>query len=150
MAVWDLQIGVIRGMGAALCLLLTKNEYSVSFYDPGMFRWGRRLFYLVTIGGHRWRQGAETALWRQKPEPGRCSLSRSHAQGYLSHVREDGISSAFLISTPHGSVINKTINALWPHLKKGGGMIDAANEAYHNTERRQQEQVINNLRGYRY
>lgn len=43
----------------------------------------------------------------------------------------------FVFSIPHGSVGDKTVEGLEPHLKKGDVIIDCSNELWTNTERRQ-------------
>ena len=46
-------------------------------------------------------------------------------------------SKYFVLSVPHGSVGDKTVDGLEPYLKKGDVFIDCSNEHWQNTERRQ-------------
>lgn len=45
----------------------------------------------------------------------------------------------FFLSLPYGSVGDKTVDSLLPYLEKGDIIIDASNENYQSTERRQKK-----------
>lgn len=49
-----------------------------------------------------------------------------------------GSPKAFVFSTPHGTVADKTIDGLQPFLEKGDLIMDAGNEKWTETERRQE------------
>lgn len=54
-----------------------------------------------------------------------------------SNLKEKDHPRVFLFSTPHGSVGDKSVEGLRPHMDKGDIIIDCANEHFENTERRQ-------------
>ena len=56
---------------------------------------------------------------------------------YESLCKALGSPKVFVFSLPHGSVGDKTVEGLRPYLKEGDIILDASNEHYQNTERRQ-------------
>ena len=52
----------------------------------------------------------------------------------------------FVWSLPHGTVGDKVLDALMPYLRKGDIIIDAANEHWENSERRQGKCVPKGIR----
>lgn len=67
-------------------------------------------------------------------------------QDYESLCKNLGDVKVFVWSLPHGDVGDKVLADLMPHLKKGDIIIDAANEHWENTERRQGKCVTKGIR----
>lgn len=51
-----------------------------------------------------------------------------------------------LFSLPHGNVGDKVLEGLLPYLTSGDIILDAANENYENTQRRQGKTVVKGIR----
>lgn len=58
-------------------------------------------------------------------------------KNYETLCKSLGKPKIFFFSLPHGSVGDKTVDSLLPYLEKGDIILDASNEHYQSTERRQ-------------
>ncbi|KAI0160689.1 6-phosphogluconate dehydrogenase [Xylariaceae sp. FL1272] len=112
------QIGLIGagGMGGMLALLFAELGVGVHFFDPSDTNSKKVLANAKTLKFEDkiHRQPDHAALCKALPPP-----------------------RAFLFSLPHGKTIDDTVEALLPHLDPGDLMMDASNEHYTSTEKRQ-------------
>ena len=58
-------------------------------------------------------------------------------QGYGELCKNLGSPKVFIFSLPHGTVGDSVVEGLHPYLEKGDVIIDASNEHWENTQRRQ-------------
>ena len=58
-------------------------------------------------------------------------------QGYGSLCKHLSTPRIFVFSLPHGTVGDSVVDGLHPYLEKGDIIIDASNEHWENTQRRQ-------------
>ena len=58
-------------------------------------------------------------------------------QGYESLCKHLDSPKVFVFSLPHGTVGDSVVDGLHPYLEKGDIIIDASNEHWENTQRRQ-------------
>ena len=58
-------------------------------------------------------------------------------QGYGELCKNLGSPKVFIFSLPHGTVGDSVVEGLHPYLEKGDIIIDASNEHWENTQRRQ-------------
>lgn len=65
---------------------------------------------------------------------------------YESLCKNLGSPKVFVFSLPHGTVGDSVMGGLMPYLEKGDIILDAGNEDYHNTERRQGKCVTKGIR----
>lgn len=61
-----------------------------------------------------------------------------------------GSPKVFVFSLPHGNVGDKVVDGLHPYLSKGDVIIDASNENWENTQRRQGKLVPQYVLSYRW
>ncbi|KAI1264790.1 6-phosphogluconate dehydrogenase [Xylariaceae sp. FL1019] len=112
------QVGLIGtgGMGGMLALLFAELGISVHFYDPSDANTKKVLDNArkIKLDDKVKRHDDHASLCKALPPP-----------------------RAFLFSLPHGQVIDSTVDALLPHLNPGDVLMDASNEHYTATERRQ-------------
>ncbi|KAL1864049.1 hypothetical protein VTK73DRAFT_6251 [Phialemonium thermophilum] len=101
-----------------LSLLFAEYGVHVHFYDP-----------------------SESSVKRLLKNSENAELNGKLTQhdNYESLAKALGSPKTFMLSTPHGTVADKTIQGLRPFLAKGDILIDAANENWVETERRQRE-----------
>ena len=81
-------------------------------------------------------QGAINALLKKAEDAGLGGMLKSE-RDYETLCNSLGSPKIFFFSLPHGNVGDKTIDSLLPYLKEGDIILDAANEHYQSTERRQ-------------
>lgn len=103
-------------MGGRMSLLFAEHGLDVHFYDPS------------SDNVSDLQQQARNAKVEDK--------LTNHAD-YEALCKALGTPKAFVFSTPHGSVADKTIDGLEPFLAKGDLIMDAGNERWTETERRQ-------------
>lgn len=105
-------------MGGMMTLLFAEYDIEVHIFDPSS-----------TAVDHVLSQAKEAGLaskiFHQKDYASLCRALPSDAP------------KVFVLSIPHGTVGDKTIDGLEPHLSKGDVIMDASNERWTNTERRQ-------------
>ena len=103
-------------MGSMMSLLFAENGLEVSIYDPSSKNRDKAM------------QNAKAAGYgdRIKAYDDHESLCAS-----LDHPK------VFLLSVPHGSVGDSIVDALNPYIDRDDIIIDASNEHYQNTQRRQ-------------
>lgn len=103
-------------MGSRMSLLFAEHGLSVHFYDPS---------------------SANVLSLQQQARDAKLESKLTHHRDYESLCRSLRSPKVFLFSTPHGSVADKTIDSLEPFLAKGDLIMDAGNERWTETERRQ-------------
>lgn len=117
------KIGLIGtgSMGSMMALLFAELDIDVHFFDPSDENANDLL-----------KQAYDTDL---KPR-----VHRHNDYVTLCGALVDGSQPRFLVfSLPHGPVIDKTIECLRPHLAARDVIMDASNELWLRTERRQRE-----------
>lgn len=103
-------------MGGRMSLLFAEHGLDVHFYDPS----------------------SETVLaLQEQARKVKVEDKVTHHSNYESLCKALGSPKAFVFSTPHGTVADKTIDGLEPFLEKGDLIMDAGNEKWTETERRQ-------------
>lgn len=100
-----------------MSLLFAEHGVEVNFYDPSEANDERLL-------DHAKEAKVEDKIIYRKD--------------YESLCNNLGSPKVFVFSIPHGNIADKTIDGLRPFLKKGDIIMDASNENYLNTQRRQQ------------
>ncbi|KAJ4171434.1 hypothetical protein NW754_013202 [Fusarium falciforme] len=103
-------------MGAMMSLLLAEKEIDVHYYDPS--------------------QNNSEAL-ESHAQKSKVQDKIHHHHTYGSLCRALSSPRAFIFSVPHGTVGDETIDALKPWLSAGDIIMDASNEHWKATERRQ-------------
>src|SRR5690554_4494775 len=107
----------VGSMGGRMTLMFAEYGIHVHFFDPS-------------------EEMCDT-LFSNARDAGLQHLVTRH-NDYESLCKGLGAPKAFVFSLPHGTVADNTINGLEPFLKKGDLIIDAANEKWTETERRQE------------
>jgi 6-phosphogluconate dehydrogenase len=105
-------------MGGMMSLLFAENGIEVQFYDPS------------EENVHSLLEHAKEAKVQDKVV---------HQKDYEELCESLDKPKVFVFSIPHGSVGDKTIDGLRPYLEKGDIIMDASNESWKNTERRQKK-----------
>lgn len=103
-------------MGGGMALLFAENGIDVSLQDPA--------------------EKAMDSVIAKAKEDGITASVTKHTN-YESLCKSLGEPKVFVWSLPHGTVGDKVLEQLEPYLKKGDIIIDAGNEHWQNTERRQ-------------
>ncbi len=114
------QIGVIGtgSMGSMMSLLFAENGLDVSMYDPSP-------------------KNLDTAMSNAKTAKLDSRISPySDYKSFCESLGSDG-PKLFLLSVPHGTVGDGIVDSLDPYLVRGDIIVDASNEWYANTQRRQ-------------
>ncbi|ROW11784.1 hypothetical protein VPNG_04956 [Cytospora leucostoma] len=106
-------------MGGMMALLFAEYGIEGHIYDPSTDSVNRVLEQAK-------KGGLESKIFRQKDYESLCNALPSDS------------AKVFVLSLPHGSVGDKTIDGLEPYLKKGDVIMDASNEKWTHTERRQE------------
>lgn len=117
------QLGMIGAgnMGGMMTLLFAEHGIHVHIYDPSK----------STV--------ARLEAQAREAKPTSLAPSITHHDGYESLCASlEGSPRVFVFSVPHGDVADKTIDGLLPFLGRGDVMMDASNEAWTATERRQE------------
>ncbi|KAF2457270.1 6-phosphogluconate dehydrogenase [Lineolata rhizophorae] len=99
-----------------MSLLFAELGVEVNVYDPS-------------------QENVQKLLERAK-NAGLSSKIKDHS-GYESICKALGTRKVFIFSVPHGDVGDKTVDGLRPFLEPGDVIVDASNEHWRNTERRQ-------------
>ena len=106
----------VGSMGGMMSLLFAEHGVEVQFYDPSEEN-------VRLLLDHAKEAKVQDKIVHQKDYKELCeSLDKP---------------KVFVFSIPHGSVGDKTIDGLRPYLEKGDIIMDASNESWKNTERRQ-------------
>lgn len=121
-------------MGGGMALLFAENGVHVSLQDPSEKAMDGVIAEAKT-GGFDDRLSKHTDYE---------SLCRSLGWKPGQSPHEDP--KVFVWSLPHGAVGDKVLELAMPYLKKGDIIIDAANENWQNTERRQGKCVVRGIR----
>jgi 6-phosphogluconate dehydrogenase len=103
-------------MGSNMSLLFAEHGVEVHFYDPS-------------------EQNVHILLDQAKATKNHAKVV--HQKDYKSLCESLDKPKVFVLSIPHGSVADKTIEGLRPYLEKGDVIMDASNEHWERTERRQ-------------
>ena len=103
-------------MGGMMSLLFAELGAEVNFYDPSSEN--------------------SAALLKHAKEAKLDHRVKSH-KDYASLCDSLGSPKVFVFSLPHGTVGDSTVESLHPFLQAGDIILDASNENYENTERRQ-------------
>lgn len=112
-------------MGGGMALLFAENGCEVLLQDPS--------------------DAAMDGVIEQAKKDG-VGEKLSKYQDYESMCKNLGSPKVFVWSLPHGTVGDKVLDGLLPYLKMGDIIIDAANEHWKNTERRQGKCVTKGIR----
>ncbi|KAH7254631.1 6-phosphogluconate dehydrogenase [Fusarium solani] len=114
------QIGMIGvgSMGAMMSLLLAEKDIHVYYYDPSQSN-------SEALESHAEKAKLQENIHHYHTHESLC--------GALSSPR------AFILSIPHGNVGDETIDAMLPWLSAGDIIMDASNEHWKATERRQKK-----------
>ncbi|KAF2090047.1 6-phosphogluconate dehydrogenase C-terminal domain-like protein [Saccharata proteae CBS 121410] len=115
-------------MGGGMALLFAENGVEVSLKDPS-------------------EKAMDTILSKAEKEPHVPKGVIKKYTDYESLCASLGTPKVFVFSLPHGTVGDSVLGDLLPFLEKGDIIIDAGNEHWQNTERRQGKCVT---RGVRY
>ncbi len=99
-----------------MSLLFAEHGIEVNFYDPSEDR-------------------AEALLGHAKEA--KLVDRIKHCKDYKAICKNLGSPKVFVFSIPFGSVADETIDGLRPYLQKGDILMDASNEHWQSTERRQ-------------
>ncbi|KAL9109798.1 MAG: hypothetical protein Q9227_005667 [Pyrenula ochraceoflavens] len=120
------QLGMIGAgsMGGNMTLLFEEHGIKVHFFDPS--------------------EKNEEALLSHAKEAGLTDRIIPQ-KGYESLCKSLPSPRVFVFSIPHGDVADKTIDGLSPWLTKGDIIMDASNELWTNTERRQRRLEPNGI-----
>ena len=103
-------------MGGMMSLLFAEIGVEVNFYDPSPEN--------------------SDALLKHAKEAKLEERVKSQ-KDYAALCESLGSPKVFVFSLPHGEVGDKTVESLHPFLQAGDVIMDASNEHYQNTERRQ-------------
>lgn len=99
-----------------MALLLAENDITVLLEDPD-------------------EQCVNTVLARATRDGLQDKLENHH--GYEELCKNLDSPKVFIFSLPHGTVGDSVVDGLHPYLEKGDIIIDASNEHWDNTQRRQ-------------
>ncbi|KAH7312513.1 6-phosphogluconate dehydrogenase [Stachybotrys elegans] len=115
------RVGMIGtgSMGSGMSLLLAENGIAVHFYDPN------------EQNVQKLSHDAKAINLENKV------VLEDNYEALCRAVKDGSDYGVFFFSTPHGSPIDKSIEAMRPHLSDGDVLIDCANENYASAERRQ-------------
>lgn len=106
----------VGNMGGMMSLLFAEHGIEVYFYDPAE----QNVHLLLE---HAKQTGHHAKIVHQKDYKALCEA--------LDKPK------VFVFGIPHGGVADKAIEGLKPYLEKGDIMMDASNEHWKSTERRQ-------------
>jgi 6-phosphogluconate dehydrogenase len=106
----------VGNMGGMMSLLLAELGVEVNFYDPSEEH------------DHTLLEHAKEAKVEDKIK---------YRKDYKDLCDNMGSPKVFVFSVPFGSIADKTIDGVRPYLQKGDILLDASNEHWKNTERRQ-------------
>ncbi|PSK60555.1 hypothetical protein B9Z65_705 [Elsinoe australis] len=112
-------------MGGGMALLFAEKGLHVSLQDPS--------------------KEAMTGLKKQAENEGFGDRISVH-ENYKSLTDSLGSPKVFFFSLPHGKVGDTVLEGLEPYLAKGDIIVDAANEHWMNTERRQGMATVRGIR----
>ncbi|KEF59575.1 uncharacterized protein A1O9_04420 [Exophiala aquamarina CBS 119918] len=112
------KIGMIGvgNMGGMMSLLFAEHGVEVHFYDPS-------------------EENTHKLLDRAKEAKIKAKIF--HEKDYKALCRCLDVPKIFVFSLPHGDIGDKTVEGLRPSLEPGDIIMDASNEHWLNTERRQ-------------
>ncbi|KUI57392.1 6-phosphogluconate dehydrogenase, decarboxylating [Cytospora mali] len=115
------KIGMIGAgnMGGMMTLLFAEYGIEAHMFDPSTES-VNKVLKQAKVGG------LDSRIFRQKDYESLCNSLPSDSP------------KAFVLSLPHGEVGDKTIDGLEPYLKAGDVIMDASNEKWTHTERRQE------------
>src|SRR2546423_9812701 len=108
----------VGSMGGMMSLLFAEEGIAINFFDPS-------------------DSNAETLLENARNANLADKIKRQ--KGYESLCKSLDSPRVFIFSLPHGNIADKTIEGLLPHLRKGDILVDASNEHWQDTKRRQDE-----------
>jgi 6-phosphogluconate dehydrogenase len=108
----------VGSMGGSMSLLFAEHGVEVNFYDPS--------------------EDNVKALLIQAKEAKREDKI-VHQKDYKALCEALDKPRVFVFSIPHGNVGDKTVEGLEPYMEKGDIIMDASNEYWLNTERRQKK-----------
>ena len=103
-------------MGGGMALLFAEKGITVLLEDPS-------------------EESVDKVLETAKKDGLRDRLEKH--QGYEELCKNLGSPKVFIFSLPHGTVGDRVVDGLHPYLEKGDIIIDASNEHWENTQRRQ-------------
>lgn len=106
-------------MGGSLSLLFAEYDIEVHIFDPNTENVNKILDTAK-------KTGLESRIFHQKDYEALC------------RSLPDDSPKVFVLSIPHGNIGDTTLDGLEPYLKKGDVILDASNERWTNTERRQE------------
>lgn len=111
------QLGVMGAgsMGGRMSLLFAEHGIDVHFFDPS---------------------APNVEYVKSRAKDYNVADKVTHHADYESLCKALGAPKAFVFSTPHG-IADETIDGLMPYFKKGDLVMDAGNENWLETERRQ-------------
>lgn len=112
-------------MGGGMALLFAEKGLSVSLQDPS--------------------EDAMKGIKSQAEKEGFGDRISTH-KDYKSLCSSLGSPKVFFFSLPHGTVGDSVFGGLLPYLNRGDIIVDAANEHWTNTERRQGKAVVRGIR----
>lgn len=112
-------------MGGGMALLFAEKGLSLSLQDPS--------------------EDAMNAIKKKADEEGFGDRVATY-KDYKSLCASLDKPKVFVFSLPHGSVGDTVLGGLMPYLEKGDIIIDAGNEHWQNTERRQGKCVTKGIR----
>lgn len=106
-------------MGGMMAILFAEYDIEVHIFDLSVENVNRVLELAKKVG-------LGSKVFHQKDYESLCQSLRS------------GSPKVFVLSVPHGSVGDKAVDGLEHFLSKGDIIMDASNERWTNTERRQE------------
>lgn len=106
-------------MGGMMALLFAEYDIEVHIFDPATEN-------VKKVLDQAKKAGLDSKVSHQKDYESLCKSLPSDSP------------KVFVLSVPHGSVGDKTIDGLEPFLSKGDLIMDASNEKWTHTERRQE------------
>ncbi len=106
----------VGNMGAMMSLLFAELGIEVNFYDPS---------------------ADHDQAFLEHAKEAKLEDRIKQCKNYKAICENLGSPKAFVFSIPYGSVADKTIDGLRPYLQKGDVLMDASNEHWQSTERRQ-------------
>lgn len=106
-------------MGGMMTLLCAEYGIEVHIFDPS----SESVNHVLAQAK---QAGLDSKIFHQKDYKSLCESLPSDSP------------KVFILSVPHGSVGDKTIDGLEAHLRKGDFILDASNERWTSTERRQE------------
>lgn len=115
------QLGMIGAgnMGGMMTLLFAEYDIEVHIFDPSIESVNHVLDQAK-------KAGLDSKIFHKKDYESLCKSLPADSP------------KVFVLSVPHGSVGDETIDGLEPFLQKGDVIMDASNERWTNTERRQE------------